>query len=137
MILFLFLNIWTAAAVPLETVYLNKLLAAKDAQALRDLRQGYAEIRQDRRICDIQTSDRAIPWACYRLLKRERRWRLQDDGQVRRRLEDLDRHCRNVAKSLLDADDEAFDLPMASLSDECRKTVEHVRETARYRRHKF
>jgi hypothetical protein len=126
-----------ALADALETAYLDKLIAAHDARAVRDVSQAYARMMEDQRICDIQENTDTIPWACYRLLAREKRWRLHNASQSSSRRKELDRRCRAVTKRLLISDDDAFDVPEDSLSEECRHWTGRARETARYRRRKI
>jgi len=123
-------SIATAAApLDLEQIHLRRLLGAENDASVQKIEKEYADIRQDRRICDLQLIQRIIPWTCYRLRQRESAWRILSSHPVK----DLDENCKQAAHSLLHRRTQFPPVPTEFLSAACRNLLNQVQEINRYR----
>ena len=112
---------------------LRQLLGAHSPSEVAQIQSQFAELRQNLRVCEVQTTKKLVPDACYRALAREKAWNLIDHEQAKDLERKWDLQCESAAKQGLYADSEGLQVHSEDLSPFCRVRVQHSLEIHRYR----
>lgn len=117
-------------ALPVATVYKNKLQAAKSKAEVFQIKEEFTRIEMLNRSCGMQLSTTELPTRCYEWLELLGRWNAINQLERLRQTQKFDRACRKWSKHALTGQ---YDEPVSALSPECRRFVTHVREIRTYR----
>jgi hypothetical protein len=116
----------------LEPTYLKKLREAKTHSAIVAIQREFAEIGQQKRICQIQMQQKSIPAACYRAMNLEKKWKLVPTEKADALIKRLDEACESSAQAALKDETEPLEIER-HLSGPCAKAISKADEIRRYR----